>query len=160
VAALSPTQPWGYGIQDSYAAAQAISSIPGLRLPSVWQLLLFLFAYTLVIGPINFLVLRRLRRRELAWVTIPVLVLLFSAITFFTGFRTRGGATVLNEMSVAYGSVAAERVRTQSVVGLYSPRRGRYDLSLAYDTTAVPFGQGFARCRRGKPAIARAGDLR
>ena len=162
VAALSPTPgPWGYGIQDSYAAAQAISSIPGLRLPSVWQLLLFLFAYTLVIGPINFLVLRRLRRRELAWVTIPVLVLLFSAITFFTGFRTRGGATVLNEMSVAYGSVAAERVRTQSVVGLYSPRRGRYDLSLAYDTTAVPFGQGFGAVAGGGnvAAIARAGDL-
>ena len=162
VAALLPAPgPWTYGIQDSYAAAQAISSIPGLRLPSVWQLLLFLFAYTLVIGPINFLVLRRLRRRELAWVTIPVLVLLFSAIAFFTGFRTRGGATVLSEMSVAYGSVAAERVRTQSVVGLYSPRRGRYDLSLAYDTTAVPFGQGFGAVAGGGniAAIARAGDL-
>ena len=126
IATLSPAPgPWANGIQDGYAATQAVASIPGLRLPSVWQLLLFLFAYTLVIGPINFLVLRRLRRRELAWVTIPVLVLLFSAITFFTGFRTRGGAAVLNEMSVAYGSVEAERVRTQSIVGLYSPRRGR-----------------------------------
>ncbi len=145
--------PLGNGIQEGYGAVQAISSIPGLRLPSVWQLLLFLFAYTLIIGPINFLVLRRLRRRELAWVTIPVLVLLFSAITFFTGFRSRGGAAVLNEMSVAYGSVEAERVRTQSIVGLYSPRRGRYDLSLPYDDR-FPLHRGVRpgdRQRRGQP---------
>jgi hypothetical protein len=162
IAALSPTPgPWSNGIQDGYAATQAVVAIPGLRLPSVWQLLLFLFAYTLIIGPINFLVLRRLRRRELAWVTIPVLVLLFSAITFFTSFRTRGDATVLNEMSIAYGAIDAERVRTQSVVGLYSPRRGRYDLSLPYDTTAVPFGGGFGAVAGGGnvAAIARAGDL-
>ena len=64
-------------------------------------------------------------------------------------------------MSVAYGSVAAERVRTQSVVGLYSPRRGRYNLSLPYDTTAVPFGEGFGAVAGGGniAAIARAGDL-
>jgi len=162
IAALSPTPgPWSNGIQDGYAASQAVASIPGLRLPSVGQLLLFLFVYTLVIGPINFLVLRRLRRRELAWVTIPVLVLLFSAITFFTGFRTRGGAAVLNEMSVAYGSVEAERVRTQSIAGLYSPRRGRYDLSLPYDTTAAPFVAGFgaSRVMGSLAAIVRAGDL-
>ena len=41
--------------------------------------------YTAIIGPINFLILRRINRRELAWITIPALVLLFSAITFFTG---------------------------------------------------------------------------
>ena len=162
IAALTPAVgPWSNGIQDGYSASQAIASIPGLRLPSVGQLLLFLFVYTLVIGPINFLVLRRLRRRELAWVTIPVLVLLFSAITFFTGFRTRGGAAVLNEMSVAYGSIEAERVRTQSVVGLYSPRRGRYDLSLPYDTTAAPFTAGFGASGvvGNLSAIVRAGDL-
>ena len=162
IAALTSTPgPYANGIQDGYAATQAASSIPGLRLPSVGQLLLFLFVYTLVIGPINFLVLRRLRRRELAWVTIPVLVLLFSAITFFTSFRSRGGAVLQNEMSVAYGSVEAERVRTQSIVGLYSPQRGRYDLSLPYDTTAFPLtGQfGSVGLVSNLAAIVRAGDL-
>jgi hypothetical protein len=164
IAALSPPAgPWGNGIQDGYAASQAAASMPGLRWPSLGQLLVFLFIYTLVIGPINFVVLRRLRRPELAWVTIPVLVLLFSAITFFTGFRTRGDAAVLNEMSVAYGSVEAERVRTQSIIGLYSPRRGRYDLSLPYDTIAFPFTEGFGLVTSSGAgslaAIARAGDL-
>ena len=133
--------PWASGIQDGYAAVQSVSYIPGLRLPSVWQLIFFLFLYTIIIGPVNYLVLRRINRRELAWVTIPALVLLFSAITFFTGFRTRGMATTLNTMTVAFGSVDGEYLRSQSVLGLYSPRRADYDITLPYNSAAYPIGQ-------------------
>lgn len=153
--------PWAWGIQDGYAAAQAVSYIPGLRLPSVWQLILFLLIYTLVIGPLNFLVLRRLNRRELAWITIPALVLLFSAVTFATGFRTRGNAATLNVMSVAFGSAEAERLRTQTLMGLYSPRRADYDITLPYDSAAYPFSQGFGmNIGQGNlDDIARADDV-
>ncbi len=153
---------WGQGVRDGYAAAQAVSAFPGLQLPSVGQLMLFLFIYALVIGPVNYLVLRRLNRRELAWVTIPALVLLFSAITYLTGFRARGNTALLNEMTVAYGSIDAERVSTQTVAGLYSPRRDRYALSLPYDSTAFPFDSqafGIVSGVNNLEAIARAGDL-
>ena len=74
IAASAPSAaPWGLGIQDGFAATSAVGFIPGLRLPSVSQLVFFLFLYTLIIGPINFLVLRRLKRRELAWITIPAI---------------------------------------------------------------------------------------
>ncbi|HOU41629.1 MAG TPA: hypothetical protein PK829_10220 [Promineifilum sp.] len=161
IAAATPTPgPWSNGIQDSYTANAAVSAIPGLRLPSLAALLLFLLAYTLVIGPINFLVLRRLRRRELAWVTIPVLVLLFSAVTYFTSFHTRGREAVLHTLTVAQGSIEAEQVRMQSAVGFYSPRRGRFSLTLPYDATAVPFAGGaFGSVSGNVDAIVRAGDL-
>jgi hypothetical protein len=153
--------PWAAGIRDSFASTQAVATIPGLRLPSVWQLVLFLFLYTLVIGPINFLILRRMKRRELAWVTIPALVLLFSAVTFFTGFRARGNSATLNVMSVAFGSVEAGRLRTQSILGLYSPRRALYDVALPYDTSAFPFEQnaGVSPSGGNADAIVRSGDL-
>src|SRR5690606_13837951 len=39
IAAAAPSlPPWAWGIQDGYAAAQAVSYIPGLNLPSAWQL--------------------------------------------------------------------------------------------------------------------------
>ena len=161
IAVMTPTPgPWSNGIQDSYSAGAAVSAIPGLRLPSLGGLLLFLLAYTVVIGPINFLVLRRRRRSELAWITIPVLVLLFSAVTYFTGFRTRGGAAVLHTLTVAQGSIEAEQVRAQSIAGLYSPQRGRYDLALPYETTAVPLsGGGVGIGSDNVDAIVRSGDL-
>jgi hypothetical protein len=153
--------PWAWGIQDGYAAAQAVSYVQGLSLPSVWQLVLFLLLYTAIIGPINFLILRRINRRELAWITIPALVLLFSAVTFFTGFRTRGNNATLNIMSVAYGSANADTLRTQSVMGLYSPRRGRYDITLPYDSAAFPFQQGFGALVGGSnlDTVERAGEV-
>ena len=42
-------------------------------------LLLLLFGYIALIGPINYLVLRRLDRREWAWITMPILIVGFAA---------------------------------------------------------------------------------
>lgn len=135
--------PWAASIQNSYSAMQSVAYIPGLRLPSTGQLLFFLLVYALIIGPINYLILRRFKRRELAWVTIPFLILVFSAATFLTGFSTRGNAVTLNEMTVAFGSAKAERLRAQTVLGLYSPRRAEHDVGLPYDSSAFPFQEGF-----------------
>lgn len=153
--------PWGNGIQDGFTATQAVSAIPGLSLPSALQLALFLLIYIAVIGPINFLVLKRLNRRELAWVTIPLLVLLFSALTLLTSFRTRGDSATLVQTAAAYGSIRAERLRTQTAIGLYSPRRNQYNLALPYDSVAFPLGQGFGSLQgeANLAAFERAGDL-
>jgi len=162
IAANAPLlPPWAGGAREGYAATQSVSYIPGLRLPSIWQLILFLLLYLLIIGPVNYLVLRRINRRELAWITIPALVLLFSAVTFFTGFRTRGNTTTLNTMTVAFGSVEGEQVQSQTIMGLYSPRRATYDVTLPYDSAAYPFTQGFGTLVSGSNLnrIDRAADL-
>ena len=153
--------PWGWGVQDTYAASQAVSYIPGLNLPSAWQLFFFLLVYVLVIGPINYIILRRARRRELAWATIPALVLLFSVVTFATGFRARGNDATLNVMSVAFGSADADRLQTQSLIGLFSPRRTTYDLTLPYDSSTFPFQPGFGTLVSGGnlAAIERSGQV-
>jgi hypothetical protein len=153
--------PWGSGFQDGYTATQAVSTIPGLSLPSVIQLSLFLLIYIAVIGPVNFFILKRLNRRELAWLTIPLLVLLFSALTLFTSFRTRGNSATLVQMAAAYGSIRAERLSTQTAIGLYSPRRNQYNLGLPYNSTAFPLTQEFGSLQGSGnlEAIDRAGDL-
>ena len=63
----------------------------GLALVALWLAARALGGQTLPVGRLVALG----AATGLAWVTIPVLVLLFSAITFFTSFRTRGDATVL-----------------------------------------------------------------
>jgi hypothetical protein len=135
--------PWGYGIQDGFSASQVAVSIPGLRLPSTAQLMAFLLIYIAIIGPINFFILKRLNRRELAWITIPALVLLFSGLTYFTSFRTRGSSAMVVEMAAAHGAIDAERINTETIIGLYSPRRDLFDLMLPYDSVASPLVQSF-----------------
>ena len=70
--------PVGIGPADEEIAAsmiQALSNLPSLEVPPAELLLAVLVGYILLIGPISYLVLRRLDRRELAWVTAPLLVL-------------------------------------------------------------------------------------
>jgi hypothetical protein len=89
-------------IRAGDSAHDAIDVISGLELPPALQLLAFMLVYTRLIGPANYLVLRRLDRRELAWLTIPLIVLGFTAWAYMTGFRVRGSRAIVHRLAVVY----------------------------------------------------------
>jgi uncharacterized membrane protein YhaH (DUF805 family) len=130
---------WTQGPRNSYSAGQAIGSLASLRLPSTLWLFLFILFYVIVIGPVNYLILKRLHRREWAWISVPGIVLLFSAIAYLTGFRLRGNEIIVNQMSVAYGHVEGQHMKVNSLLGLYSPTRSTYDVRLPSGVLARPF---------------------
>ncbi|MFQ5401498.1 MAG: hypothetical protein ACE5E7_18110 [Anaerolineae bacterium] len=134
---------WERGFHNGYAASSAVTSLPSLALPSTAQLMLFLLIYVTAVGPANYLVLKRLNRRELAWVTVPILIIFFSGLAYATGFQLKGNDIILNQMSVAFGRAGNEQVRVQSLLGLYSPRRATYDLILPGDVMARPFERNY-----------------
>src|SRR5579859_4738278 len=125
---------WAAGLRNWYSARDAINALPGLQLPSALEIFGFLALYILVVGPINYLVLSRLKRRELAWVTVPVLVVVFSAGAYLSGYQLRGGDASLHRLAVVQVWPNADRARVDGLVGLFSPRRTQYD---------VTFGAGF-----------------
>lgn len=57
--------------------------------------LLFLVGYVLLVGPLNFLLLDRFKRRTLVWTTIPVIIAAFSYGGLNTGYLYRGTDNVL-----------------------------------------------------------------
>lgn len=115
-------------IQNSYQAREAVNTIPGIKHLSILQILGFLLIYIILIGPVNYVVLRKLDRRELAWITIPVLVFGFSACAYVTGFQLRGFNAILHRLAVVYVPQEAEVGRVSQLVGLFSPRRTNYDV--------------------------------
>lgn len=141
---LTPSDPpWANGPQNPYSAAGALSGLPSLALPSVLALLFFLGVYIVVVGPINYAVLRRMGRRELAWLSIPALVLLFSALAYVGGFRLRGNDVILNQVSIVYGAMEGETARNMTLLGIFSPRRAAYDVQLPADALVHPFSRSF-----------------
>jgi hypothetical protein len=118
-------------IRNGYRAHDAISAIPGLEVPSTLCILGFMLLYTMLIGPINYVVLRKLDRRELAWLTIPVLVLGFSACAYTTGFQVRGGRAIVHRLAVVHVPEGGRTGRVSQMVGLFSPRRTNYDVWVA-----------------------------
>ncbi len=120
-----------FTIQNDYSVRNAINAIPGLQLPSTLQLLAFMLVYTALVGPVNYLVLRKMDRRELAWLTIPVLILGFSGCAYVTGFQVRGGKAIIHRLAVAYIPEESSAARVRQVVGVFSPRRTTYDVAVA-----------------------------
>ncbi len=124
-----PDKPgWGYGVQDWYTAASAASNIPNLNLPPVSLICGFLGLYMVAIGPINYLVVRKLKRRELAWISVPLLTIGFTAAAFLAGNLLRGNQPVLNRLSLVQVWPSANQARLTGIVGLYAPQRAMYEV--------------------------------
>jgi hypothetical protein len=127
---------------------QAVYQLPAVALPPTSGLLVIIGAYILIIGPINYLILRRLDRRELAWITMPVLVLAFAAASFGYGAFLRGTDVVVNEVAIVRGAPDATEATAQVYFGIFSPSRNTYRVDvpdgalLASPMSGDPFGQG------------------
>jgi len=72
--------------------------VPGLGRAPILVFLLVILVFSVLVGPVNFLVLRRVRRPMLALVTVPVLGFSTTAMMlgyglFYDGFGTRGVVT-------------------------------------------------------------------
>ncbi len=119
----------GVLVEDSQLV-QAVYQLPALALPPTSGLLVIIGAYILIIGPINYLILKRLDRRELAWVTMPALVLAFAAASFGYGSFLRGTDVVVNEVAIVRGAPDATEASAQVYFGIFSPTRATYQVQL------------------------------
>jgi hypothetical protein len=119
---------WNSGLGDGYSANLAASRIPVLDLPSGFLICGFLGLYVLTAGPMNYYVLRKLKRRELAWISVPALVIVFSVLSILVGNFMRGGQPVLNKLSIIQVRPGASEAQVDGIVGVFSPARGTYNL--------------------------------
>jgi hypothetical protein len=116
--------------------------LPALDLPSVPAVAGFLFLYVLIVGPINYLLLRRTRRADLAWLTIPAIVVVFAALAYLLGYGAKGSALRLTGGSVIYAAPGASLAAVDSFVGLFSPSRSSYGLDFPQDVALSEISPG------------------
>lgn len=121
------------GTEEAVALTGALARLPALDVPPAELLLAVLAGYILLIGPISFLVLRRVDRRELAWVTAPVLVLVFSAGSFGIGSALKGSQIIVNQVSIIRSVAGGSAASVTTWAGVFSPTRATYDLSVGGD---------------------------
>lgn len=112
---------------------QALANIPSLAVPPAELLLAVIVAYILLIGPLSYLVLRRLDRRDLAWVVAPVLVIVFSAVSYGIGASMKGSQIILNQIAVVRSSTDGTAASVSTFAGVFSPTRASYDLTVRGD---------------------------
>lgn len=141
-----------------------LTNQPSLDLPSIRWLGILLVVYILLVGPINYLVLRWRKKSQLAWVSIPVLTALFTAGAFGLAFLLRGNDILINNISII-NLLADGSANVTGYVGVFSPSQSSYTLEVSgspllsassqgyYDPwSSVPATGGDTRFVQGNPA--------
>ncbi len=117
-------------ITDDSQIVYALQNLPSIDLPPIEQLFILLIAYIALIGPINYLVLRRLDKREWAWVTIPALVIVFAFGSYGLGATLKGSDVIVNQITVVRAAQGTGRGIGQAYIGVYSPSRRSFDVRI------------------------------
>ena len=106
--------------------------------PSLAWLLWWLLAYLLVVGVLNFAVLRWLGRREWGWITVPLIALLFAAGFYFSSAAKRPKSLELDEVGIFWLDDRSTLAAAQVGVRVSSPR----ETSLTVTVPAGPTWMG------------------
>lgn len=135
LASPAPEVGWNRGFLDLEETGQAIAILPNVDLlPPVSNMLIYIGAYILLIGPVNYWLLSRFKRLGWAWFSIPVFIVGFTAIAWNFGFNLRGSEVIVSRLYVVQSYPDSDFARQEQLIGILSPRREVY-------TVTVPTGQ-------------------
>jgi len=96
----------------------------------VWPILIFLGICALILGPLNWLVLLRMRRLEYTALTLPLGALVLSVLALGLGIVWRPRHVIVEEVFVAAGHGDGVHAR-HGASGIFSPVTGAYRVEVA-----------------------------
>ncbi len=137
--------------QWTYQLHNAMTNLPALEFPSIKVLLGIIAGYILLVGPVNYVMLRWLRRPGLTWFTVPVLVLLFSIGVYLLAVRIKGSDVQVSSVTLVQEAPDTDWARVQRMAGVLVPSRGDYRVEVpgsalvaSWDGDVGPYVSGLA----------------
>ncbi len=134
-------------------AESRLSLIENVQVP-VRGLLALMLVFTLVIGPVNLLVLNRLNRRMWLLWTIPVIAFAFSAAVLLYSLLSEGISPRAKTVAVTLLDQTTRRAVTVGATGYYAPLTPGGGLRFDTATSVAPqygddsYGYGYSRSGR------------
>lgn len=117
-------------VSGASTLGQVVEQNPSVRTPSFNVIALYLLAYLVFLVPLNYLYLKKKRRMDLAWVSTPAVVLLFTAGAYAIGYTMKGGSIEMGIATMIEGSANSRYARTVSDASLFSPARRSYTIEI------------------------------
>ena len=92
----------------------------------------FIFLYILLIGPGDYLFLKKvLKRMELTWITFPTIVVTVSLLAYYAAYRLKGNDLLVNKVDVVDVDQAGGPGRGAGRwLSLFSPQNRDYNIGL------------------------------
>jgi hypothetical protein len=112
----------------SNAVMEYLYSISELRPLSIWWVILLLTLLAVLLGPVDYKVLKRLNRLPLTWVTSAFWIILFSAGAYYGVQALRGGKMQFRIVTVMDGIKRSNSGWITGYCGLFAPYSDDYQL--------------------------------
>ena len=125
----------GVGPQDGISSAirKNIDTFEGVPVISFGWVALFILAYTIIIGPLEYLFLKKvLGKLELTWITFPLIVLTVSLAAYLTAYAVKGKDLRINKIDTVDVDLRAKpaRVYGRTWFTLFSPLVDSYTIGV------------------------------
>lgn len=95
---------------------------------SIWWVILLLTGLAILLGPVDYKLLKRLGRLPMTWLTCTFWIILFTIGAYFGVQYLRGGQLELRVVSVLDGIQNSDHVWSTSYCGLFAPKSDDYRL--------------------------------
>jgi len=143
-------------IAPVYAANNAIMEFlyQGIQPLSIWWVILLLTALAVLLGPVDYKMLKRIGRLPLTWLTCTFWIVLFTIGAYYGVQALRGGQLELRVVSVLDGIKNTDHVWSTSYCGLFAPKSDDYRLK---DLQKNQWWSGIAPTGRDMGAQGREG---
>jgi hypothetical protein len=92
---------------------------------------LFIFIYILIVGPLDYLFLKKVvKRLELTWITFPTVVLVVSAVAYFAAYSLKGHDLRINKVDLVDIDLEGGQEYGNTWFTLFSPRIQLYTIGV------------------------------
>jgi hypothetical protein len=99
-----------------------------MRPLSIWWVILILVSMAILLGPVDYLVLKKLDRLPLTWLTSTGWIVLFTIGAYYGVQALRGGRMQLRAVSVVDNIAGSEVGWATHYLGIFAPRSDEYEL--------------------------------
>jgi hypothetical protein len=129
------------GTIDVADAVGTVLRQEAFRPPPVAAVLLGLFVYVLVVGPLDWFVLRRMRKERLTTFTFAGAVVVFTVVAYGVSIFLFASAAVVNRITFVQlasgGRSGRELMRVHDLAGFYAPTSDTRRLEYAFPSTVL-----------------------
>jgi hypothetical protein len=127
---------------------RGLENFPEISVISFGWVALFILVYIIIVGPLDYLFLKKVvKRLELTWITFPTVVLIVSAGAYFAAYSLKGNDLKINKLDLVDIDLFGNRSYGTSWFTLFSPRIQLYTVGLEpslVDTQAAKPEEGGA----------------
>lgn len=127
----------GMMYENYYAIDNALRNIPELPLPKTSYLIFIYALYILIAAPINYIILKKLDKRELMWLTVPALSVVFSIVIYISGFGTRLTEPITNVISLVEIDNSGT-ISPKVYAGVFTPNKSNVRIEAGDDLNLRP----------------------